>query len=88
MRLQHDGQVDYVHEGHLHAPHEGHYDEHVIPVGNANPDGCSPVTCACGHQGCGHEQVPHGDHTDYLFQGHLHHQRGDHCADHGAVSTL
>jgi len=26
---------------------------------------------------CGHEAVPHGDHTDY-FDGHLHHPHGDH----------
>jgi hypothetical protein len=30
--------------------------------------------------------VPHGDHADYLVEGHLHHQHGDHCDDHGAVT--
>jgi hypothetical protein len=32
--------------------------------------------------------VPHGDHTDYLHDGHLHHHHGDHCDDHGAVPVL
>ena len=36
---------------------------------------------------CGHEGVPHGDHTDYLVNGHLHHPHGDHCDDHGPVSV-
>jgi hypothetical protein len=29
--------------------------------------------------------VPHGDHTDYLVDGHLHHPHGDHCDDHGPL---
>jgi hypothetical protein len=32
--------------------------------------------------------VPHGDHIDYLVDGHLHHQHGDHCDDHGPVTTV
>lgn len=36
---------------------------------------------------CGHEPVPHGDHTDYLVDGHLHHPHGDHCDDHGPVEV-
>jgi hypothetical protein len=31
--------------------------------------------------------VPHGDHVDYLVDGHLHHPHGDHCDDHGAVKV-
>jgi hypothetical protein len=31
---------------------------------------------------CGHEEVPHGDHVDYLVNGRLHHTHGDHCDDH------
>jgi hypothetical protein len=30
--------------------------------------------------------VPHGAHTDYLVNGHLHHPHGDHCDDHGPVA--
>ena len=28
---------------------------------------------------------PHGDHIDYLVDGHLHHAHGDHHDDHGPV---
>jgi hypothetical protein len=30
--------------------------------------------------------VPHGDHTDYLVEGQLHHQHGEHCDNHGMVA--
>lgn len=36
---------------------------------------------------CGHEAIPHGDHTDSLVDGHLHHPHGTHCDDHGPVSV-
>ena len=36
----------------------------------------------------GHEAVLHGDHVDYLVDGHLHHPHGDHCDDHGPVSVV
>jgi UDP-2,3-diacylglucosamine pyrophosphatase LpxH len=32
--------------------------------------------------------VPHGDHVDYLVDGHLHHPHGDHCDDHGPVTVV
>jgi hypothetical protein len=31
--------------------------------------------------------VPHGDHVDYLVGGHLHHQHGNHCDDHGPLQS-
>jgi hypothetical protein len=31
--------------------------------------------------------VPHGDHVDYLVDGHLHHPHGGHCDHHGAVQA-
>lgn len=31
---------------------------------------------------CGHTAVRHGDHTDYLHDGHLHHPHGDHVDEH------
>lgn len=37
--------------------------------------------------GCGHEAVAHGDHTDYVVDGHLHHAHGAHCDDHGKVDV-
>ena len=31
---------------------------------------------------CGHTAVKHGDHVDYLHDGHLHHPHGDHVDEH------
>jgi UDP-2,3-diacylglucosamine pyrophosphatase LpxH len=30
--------------------------------------------------------VPHGDHVDYLVDGHLHHPHGNHCDNHGPIT--
>lgn len=93
--IRHEGHVDYVHDGHLHHQNEdGSVDEHVLPVNEQNPDGCSEVAHtehADGHvhgPGCGHEAVPHGDHVDYIVDGRLHHPHGDHCDDHGPVDVV
>lgn len=90
--VRHEGHVDYLHDGCLHHPHGDHVDEHTIAVSAANPAGCTPAHACEGHEeghvhgeGCGHEAVPHGDHTCYLVGGHLHHPHGDHCDDHGAL---
>lgn len=90
--LRHDGHVDYLHDGHLHHQRkDGDVEEHVIPVSDENPDVCTPEHAAehdPSHEhgpGCGHEPVPHGDHTDYIVDGHLHHPHGDHCDNHGPV---
>jgi len=32
--------------------------------------------------GCGHTAVRHGDHPDYLHDGHLHHMHADHVDEH------
>lgn len=37
--------------------------------------------------GCGHEAVQHGDHTDYVVDGRLHHTHEGHCDDHGPVEA-
>jgi hypothetical protein len=88
--VQHEGHTDYLQDGHLHHPHGDHVDEHVIAVSDANPSEHSDP--AAGHDaahehgaGCGHDPVPHGDHSDYLVEGRLHHQHGDHCDDHGPL---
>jgi hypothetical protein len=93
-RVKHDGHEDYLHDGHMHHVHDGHVDEHQMPVSAGNPSGCTP-SHACGKHddkhrhgpGCGHEAIPHGDHIDYLVSGHLHHQHGSHCDDHGSVTV-
>ncbi len=85
--VRHDGHLDYLHDGHLHHMHGDHVDEHVIPVSTTNPVNCTPqVHCSHAHgPNCGHEEVPHGDHVDYLVDGRLHHPHDDHCDDHGPV---
>jgi hypothetical protein len=90
--VRHDGHVDYLHDGHLHHPAGGRVEEHALAVDGTNPAGCTPQH-KCGQHdgrhrhgpGCGHEAVPHGDHTDYLVAGHLHHPHGDHCDDYGPI---
>ncbi len=93
--IQHDGHTDYLHDGHLHHPTGGgNVEEHTLAVGTTNPATCTPQHSCGGHEashkhgtGCGHEAVPHGDHVDYLVEGHLHHPHGAHCDDHGKVQT-
>ena len=33
-------------------------------------------------EGCGHVAVEHGDHTDYVHDGHRHAAHGDHWDEH------
>ena len=93
--VRHGDHVDYVHDGHLHHPHEDHVDEHSIEVSPRNPAACTPDHACGGHEaghrhgpGCGHEMVPHGDHVDYLVDGHLHHPHGGHCDNHGPLEVV
>ena len=90
--IKHGDHVGYLHDGHLHCAHEGHYDEHTLEVSDSNPEGCVSHNCS-GHEAghvhgpdCGHPAIPHGDHVDYLVDGHLHHPHGDHCDNHGPVT--
>lgn len=93
--IGHDGHVDYLHDGHLHHQREdGTVEEHTLPVSGENPEQCTPEHAAehdyehVHGPNCGHEPVPHGDHTDYLVGDHLHHPHGDHCDDHGHVEVV
>lgn len=90
--IQHGDHVDYLHDGHLYNVHGNHIDEHQLGVSSENPDKCTEGHLCAGHPaehkhgaGCGHEAVPHGDHTDYLVDGHLHYVHNGHCDHHGAV---
>lgn len=92
--IGHDGHVDYLHDGHLHHQREdGTVEEHALPVSDENPEACTPEHAAehdyehVHGPNCGHESVPHGEHTDYLVGDHLHHPHGDHCDDHGHVEV-
>lgn len=94
--VNHAGHVDYLHDGHLHhANPDGTVEEHKIAVSPANPDSCSGGKSVGGHEArhvhgpkCGHEAVPHGDHVDYLVDGHLHHPHNGHCDDHGKIEIV
>ncbi len=89
--IKHDGHVDYLHDGHLHHQDaDGLVTEHVIAVSDTNPAECNQAAEGIDPDhvhgpGCGHEAVPHGDHVDYLVNGRLQHQHGDHIDDHGPV---
>jgi hypothetical protein len=93
--VKHGDHVDYLHDGHLHRQAADGVDEHVIEVSDRNPNQCTPNYGHKGHEAghvhgphCGHPAVPHGDHTDYLVEGRLHHPHGDHCDDHGPLVTV
>ena len=88
----HEGHVDYLHDGHMHHMKGSSVEEHKIAVNQQNPDSCtSGHNCQShdsGHKhgpNCGHQAVPHGDHVDYLVDGHLHHPHNGHCDNHGKV---
>lgn len=93
--ILHNGHVDYLHDGCLHHPNGSDVEEHVLEVNDTNPARCTPDHHCEGHEkghvhgpDCGHEAVPHGDHTCYLVNGHLHFPHGDHCDDHGPVELV
>lgn len=90
--IKHNDHIDYLHDGHLHHPHEAHVDEHTIEISDTNPLECTPDHSCAGHDGshrhgkdCGHQAIPHGDHVDYLVDGHMHHQHDGHCDNHGHI---
>jgi hypothetical protein len=91
-RVKHDGHTDYLHDGHMHNVQGDRVEEHSIQLSASNPAGCTPTHDCGSHDrshvhgpNCGHEAVPHADHTDYLVGSHLHHQHGNHCDDHGKL---
>ena len=90
--IRHQNHVDYVHDGHLHQPQGSRVIECSISVDSTNPSQCTPQHACGSHDakhghgaGCGHEVVPHGDHTDYLVAGHLHQPHSGHCDVHGDI---
>ncbi len=95
VRVRHEGHVDFLHDGHLHHVHKDHVDEHRIEVTSLNPTLCTDGHACSDHTAdhehgpdCGHQTVPHGEHVDYLVNGHLHHQHEGHCDHHGAVLVI
>ena len=91
--IQHEGHTDYLHDGHLHHMQaDGTVVEHTLAVSSTNPADCTSGHKCSAHSAdhvhgpnCGHEAVPHGDHVDYLVDGHLHHPHNGHCDNHGPV---
>ena len=94
VALAHLGHVDYLHDGHLHSPHDGHVDEHTLAVSATNPDAEAFVERVSsddhrhGHDGEEHDMVQHGAHYDFIHDGRLHNEHGDHTDDHGPVSVV
>jgi hypothetical protein len=93
--VKHRGHTDYLENGHLLHREGGKVEEHTIEVDVQHPDRCTGDHEIGGHPkghvhgpNCGHEVVPHGDHVDYLVNGHLHHPHGNHCDDHGVVEVV
>ncbi len=91
--IRHEDHIDYLHDSHLHHPHDGHVDEHTLSISASNKASCTPAHACSGHEAkhvhsatCGHEAIPHGDHIDYLVNGHLHHTCQAHCDDHGPLA--
>ena len=79
VQVRHDDHVDYLHDGHAHREHDGHWDEcepsgrHVVHEGDHG----------CDHgPDCDHETVQHGDHVDYVHEGHRHAAHDGHWDEH------
>lgn len=92
--IRHGNETGYLHDGHLHLRHGDHFDETQVGVSDTNPENCTRDHTCSGHNiqhkhgpDCGHQQVPHGDHTDYLVGDHLHHDHEGHCDDHGFIEV-
>lgn len=92
--VKHDGHTDYLQDGHMQHVEGDRVEEHKVAVDGVNRKQCTPEHNCGSHEAnhvhgpkCGHEQVPHGDHMDYLVSGHLHHPHGKHCDDHGRLET-
>lgn len=90
-KVAHLDHSDFLHDGHMHNVHANHADEHVVAVSAQNPEGEDPIAAERhdGHMHSmsdeAHAAIPHGDHVDFLHDGHLHHVHGDHMDEHGAL---
>src|SRR6266403_5058014 len=78
LAVEHHGHTDYLEHGHLEHQEGERVGEHIVEVDAEHPDRCTAGHEAAGHPkghvhgpDCGHEAVPHGDHIDYLVEGHL-----------------
>ena len=92
IAVGHQGHTDYLESGHLEHQEGNRVERHVIEVDAEHPNRCTVSQGTGGHPqdhvhgpNCGHPAVRHGDHTDYLVEGRLHHPHGSHCDDHGEL---
>jgi|HubBroStandDraft_4_1064222.scaffolds.fasta_scaffold22544_3 hypothetical protein len=92
VTIGHRSHQDYVQDGRLDHIHGDGVESHSLDVNKINPAICTPAHACGGHAAdhkhgldCAHAAVPHGDHTDYVVDGHLHHPCDNHCDDHGPV---
>jgi hypothetical protein len=92
--IGHRGHEDYVMDGRLDHVHGKAVERHALDVDKVNPTACTPMHACGGHAAdhrhgptCEHVAVPHGDHVDYVVNGHLHHPCDKHCDDHGPVQV-
>ena len=81
------------HQAQVNA-HGGRALPHSMEVNRVNPADCTPKHACGAHAAdhkhgpdCKHAAVQHGDHTDYVVAGHLHHPCTKHCDDHGPVES-
>ena len=92
--IEHRDHRDYIHRGFLEHVSDGKVEAHTLDVTKENPATCTPAHSCGAHAvdhvhgpNCGHTEVPHGDHADYVVDGHLHHPCANHCDDHGPVDV-
>jgi hypothetical protein len=92
--IDHKEHRDYVLEGRLDCITADRIEAHSLDVSDANPAACTPAHACGGHPAdhihgpdCKHLAIPHGDHVDYVVDGHLHHPCAKHCDDHGPVTV-
>ena len=83
-QVKHGDHFDYLENGRLYDIRQKKATTHSIEVSKENPDQCHQLVCFHKHDGIDLE-IPHGDHSDFLHHGRLHHPHADHCDDHGPV---
>jgi hypothetical protein len=79
--IKHSDHQDYMHDGHFHSmTASGQALEHNVRVATSKEH--VKASAESGHThgaNCGHERIQHGDHSDYVVEGNVHHVHGDHC---------
>lgn len=79
--IKHGDHLDYIHDGHFHhVTASGQVVEHNVRVAASKDHVKAPAEPGHKHgANCGHASIRHGDHSDYVVDGNVHHVHGDHC---------